>query len=63
MKPELFCKQISLVFGRNKGNFREKKVMFMWRVNSSCVNRSLYLPRVTSQIALSYYIVVNLTGE
>ena len=41
MKPELFSKQISLnlaVFGRNEGNFREKKIMFLWRVNSSFVN-------------------------
>ena len=31
MKPDLFCKQISLnlaIFGRNEGNFREKKRLF-----------------------------------
>ena len=31
LKPDLFCKQITLnlvIFGKNKGNFREKKIMF-----------------------------------
>ena len=53
MKLDLFCKQSSInlvIFGKNEGNIREKKVSI--NVKSQFVNGGLYLLRFTSWIVL-----------
>ena len=60
MKTDLFCKQTSLnlvVFDKNEGNFREKKI-FQKNVKSQFVNGGLHVVRLISQIVLCCYVIL-----